>query len=142
MNLLQKKEVWGGLDWHTALHSLRPHRFLWIYYPGHARVRGNKLADRMAGTAHITSGLQLSRAEMLEGLRNSLNMDRTEHHSTDCLKERAVEKGSSRHFNLQGWEQSVFNQTNIGTVLRATFGRLLRDGTQHVWAFLNATMPS
>ena len=28
----------------------------------------------------------------------------------------------------------MFNQTNIGTVLRATLGRLLRDGAERVWA--------
>ena len=43
-----------------------------------------------------TSGLQLGRVEVLRGLRNFLNMDRPEHHSTDRLKERGVEKGSGR----------------------------------------------
>ena len=45
----------------------------------------------------------------------------------DRLKERGVEKGP---FTLQGRERSVFNQTNIGTVSRATLGRLLRDGAR------------
>ena len=52
-----------------------------------------------------------------------------------------MEKGSCRHSTLQGRERSVFNQTNIGTVSRATLGRLLRDGAEHVWAFPSATMP-
>ena len=59
----------------------------------------------------ITSGLQLGRAEVLRGLSNFLNMDRPEHHSTDRLKERGVEKGGGRHSTLQGRERSVFNQT-------------------------------
>ena len=62
--------------------------------------------------------------------------------STDRLKERGVEKGSGRHSTLQGRERSVFNQTDIGTVSRATLGRLLRDGAERVWAFPSATMPS
>ena len=74
----------------------------------------------------ITSGLQLGRAEVLRGLRNFLSTDKPEHHSIDRLKERGVEKGSGRHSTLQGRERSVFNQTNIGTVSRATLGRLLR----------------
>ena len=90
----------------------------------------------------ITSGLQLGRAEVLRGLRNFLNMDRPEHHSIDRLKERGVEKGSGRHSTLQGRERSVFNQAYIGTVSRATLGRLLRDGAERVWAFPSATMPS
>ena len=143
MNLLQKVESGMGCpDWHTAMHSLRLQRLLWIYCPGHAGVSGNERADRLASTADITSGLQLGRAEVLRGLRNFLRTDKPEHHSIDRLKERGVEKGSGRHSTLQGRERSVFNQTNIGTVLRATLGRLLRDGAERVWAFPSATMPS
>ena len=69
-------------------------------------------------------------------------MDRPEHHSFDRQKERGVEKGSGQHSTLHGREWSVFNLTNIGTVSRATLGRLLRDGVEQVWAFLSATMPS
>ena len=36
----------------------------------------------------------------------------------------------------------MFNQRNIGTVSRATLGRLLRDGAERVWAFSSDTMPS
>ena len=43
---------------------------------------------------------------------------------------------------FRGLERSVFNQTNIGTVSRATLGRQLRDGAEPVWAFPSATMPS
>ena len=87
MNLLQKvKSGMGCPDWHTAMHSLRLQRLLWIYCPGHAGVSGNERADRLASTAHITCGLQLGRAEMLRGLRNFLNMDRPEHHSIDRLE--------------------------------------------------------
>ena len=80
--------------------------------------------------------------EVLGSLGNSLNMDRPEHHSGDRLKERGVEKERSRGSTLNGRERSVFYQTNIGTVSRATFGRLLRDGAERVWAFPSATMPS
>ena len=107
-----------------------------------ARVGRNERADRLASTADITSGLQHGGAEVLRGLRSFLNMNRPELHSIDHLKERGVEKGSGWHSTLQGWERSVFNQTNIGTVSRATLGQLLRDGAEHVWAFLRAAMPS
>ena len=102
----------GCPDWHTAMHSLRLQRRLWIYCPGHAGVSGNERADRLASTADITSGLQLGRAEVLRGLRNFLNTDKPDHHSIDRLDERGVEKGSGRHSTLQGRERSVFNQAN------------------------------
>ena len=96
MNLLQKVESGMGCpDWHIAMHSLRLQRLLWIYCAGHAGVSGNQRADRLASTADNTSGLQLGRAEVLQGLRNFLNTDKPEHHSIGCLKERGVEKGSS-----------------------------------------------
>ena len=132
----------GCPDWHAATHSLRLQRLLWICCPGHAGVCGNERADRLASTAEITSGLQLGRAEVLRGVRNFLNMDRPEHHSTDRLDERGVEKGSGRHSTLQGRERSAFNQTNTDTVSRAALGRLLRDGAERVWAFPSSTMPS
>ena len=84
----------------------------------------------------------LCRTEVLRGLRNFLNMDRSEHHSTDRLKKRGVQKGSGRHSTPQGRERSVFNQANIGTVSRATLGRPLRDGVERVWTFPSATIPS
>ena len=91
MNLLQKVESGMGCpDWHTAMHSLRLPRLLCC--PGHAGVGGNERADRLVSTADITSGLQLGRVEVPQGLRNFLNMDRSEHHSTDRPKERGVEK--------------------------------------------------
>ena len=128
-------------DWHAAMHSLRLQRLLWICCPGHAGVSGNERADRLASTVDVTSGLQLGRVEVLRGLRNFLNLDTPEHHSTGRLKERGVEKGSCRHSTRQGRERSVFNQANIGTVSRATSGRLLVDGAERVWAFPRATMP-
>ena len=143
MNLLQKMESGMGCpDWHTAMHSLRLFRLLWIYCPGYARVSDSERVDRLASTADITSGLQLGRAQVLRGLRNFLNIDRPEHHSIDCLKKRGVEKASARHSTLQGQEQSVFNQTNTGTISRATLGRLLRDRAEYIWAFLSPTMSS
>ena len=142
MNLQNLECGMGCPDWHTAMHSLRLQRLLWIYCPGHAGVCGYERADRLASTDDITSGLQLGRAEMFGGLRNFLNTNKPEHHSIDRLKERGVEKGSGRHSTLKGRERSVFNQSNIGTVSRATLRRLLRDGAERVWAFPSATMPS
>ena len=54
----------GCPDWHTAVYNFWLHRFLWIYCPGHAGVGRNEMADRLASTADITSGVQLGRAEV------------------------------------------------------------------------------
>ena len=84
---------------------------------------------------HLIKTTHFYRKQLASESRNFLNMDRTEHHSIDRLKERGVKKESGRLSTLQGRERSVFNQTNIGTVSRTTLGRLLRDGAERVWAF-------
>ena len=111
----------GCPDWHTAIHSLWLQRSWWVYCPRHAGIRGNEWANTLASMANITSGLQLSRNEVLKGLRNFQNMGRLEHHSTDCLKVSGVEKGSGQHSILQS-QRSVINHTSTGsgTVSRAT----------------------
>ena len=64
------------------------------------------------------------------------------HQSTYRLKEKEVEKRSGKNTTLWGWEWSMFNLANIGTVLRTTLRRNLVDGTDPVWAFLSVMMPS
>ena len=42
--------------------------------------------------------------------------------------ERGVERGSPQRSSLRGWERAVVSQTNIGTVSKATLGKLLETG--------------
>ena len=51
------------------------------------------------------------------------------HHTIDRLEERGVERGARRFccFLLKRRERAVVNQTNIGTISKATLGKLLRD---------------
>ena len=44
--------------------------------------------------------------------------------------ERGVEKESARRSPSKGRERAIVNQTNIGTVSKATLGKLLRDGVE------------
>ena len=43
-----------------------------MYCPGHARVKGNHGADRLAGKATLTSALLLGRSEVLRSLRHKV----------------------------------------------------------------------
>ena len=67
-----------------ANHHNHPYRK--DYCPGHAGVGGNEQADRLAKATDITTGLQFSRAKMLKSLRNFLNTDTPQYHSTNHLK--------------------------------------------------------
>ena len=57
------------------------------------------------------------------------------YHTIDCLEERGVERGSARRSSLKGCERAIVNQTNTGTVSKATSGKPLRDGAERMWAF-------
>ena len=59
-------------------------------------MKGNVRADRLAGTATLTSGLLLGRSEVLRSLRHlpSGTQPRTSHHYR--LEERVVDRGSTR----------------------------------------------
>ena len=60
-------------------------------------------------------------------------------HAIDRLvEERGIERGRARRTRLKGRERAIVSQTNIGTVLKATLGKLLRDGVERIWAFSSA----
>ena len=87
------------------------------------RVKGNDRTDRLAGKATLTSGLLLGKSEVMRNLRHYLRAQSRGHHTIDRLEERGVERGSTRRCSLKVQERVTVNQTNIGTVLKAKFGK-------------------
>ena len=110
-----------------------------MYCPGHTRVKGNELADRLAGTATIQQGLLLCKSDVLRQLRKILLANQqAHHHSIDRLQERGVGKGGGHWSTLKGWDRVIFNQINIDTILRMTLKKLLKDGAERVWVVPSA----
>ena len=97
-------------------------KLLWVYCPGRAGVKGNDRAERLAGKATIKSGLLLGRSEVLRNLRTTCGVQSQGLHTIDRLEERSVERGSAGRCSLKGRERAIVNQTNIGTVPKATLG--------------------
>ena len=61
MSLLQKvKSGMGSPNWSVLMVDIHLQKLLWAYCPGHAGVKGNDRADRLAGKATFTSGLLTS----------------------------------------------------------------------------------
>ena len=104
-----------------------------MYCPGHAGVKGNDRADRPAGKATLTSDLHLGRSEVLRSLRHYLRAQSQGHLTVDRLEERGVERGSVRRSSLKGRQTAIVNQTNTGTVSKATLGKLLIDGVERIY---------
>ena len=80
--------------------------------------------------------------EVLISLRNFLNMDRPEHHSTACLKERGMENRSNRHSTLQDREWSCspgkhwhYFEGNLGKTAEKQ-GGVRMDLSEHYHAIL------
>ena len=140
MNLLQK--VKAGMirsEWLDPLKRIRLKEITWMYCPGHAGVKGNERADRLAGSATIQEGLLLGKSEVLRQLRQALQTsDQAHHHSIDRLQDRGVHKGSGRWSTRRGRDRAIFNQTSIGTISRTTLTKLLKDGAERIWAFPSA----
>ena len=62
----------GSPDWNVLMVDILLRKRLWVYYPGHAGVKGNDRTDRLAGKATLKSGLLLGRTEVLRSLRHYL----------------------------------------------------------------------
>ena len=73
MSLLHKvKSGMGGPDWNVSIGDIHLRKLLWVYCPGHAGVKGNDRADKLAGKAILTRGLFLGSSEVLRSLRHYL----------------------------------------------------------------------
>ena len=59
--LATKSEKWNGKPRPECVDTFK--KLLWVYCPGHAGVKGNNRADRLAGKTTLTSGLLLGRSE-------------------------------------------------------------------------------
>ena len=92
--------------------------------------------DRAVGKA------TLGRSEVLKSLRHYPRAQSQGHHTIDRLEERDSERGSTPRSSLKGRERAIVSQTNTGTVSKATFGTLLRDGVEQIEAFPDACMSS
>ena len=69
----------GSPDWHVSMFVM--------YWPGHAGVKENDRADRLAGKETITGGLLLGRTEVLRNLIHYLWAQSQGHRTIDRLEE-------------------------------------------------------
>ena len=82
-------------DWHVSMVDIHFRNILWVYCPGHAGVKGNDRADRLAGKATVTDGLRLGRSEVLRSLTETLpavTKPRPSHHQSPGGERRTKRK--------------------------------------------------
>ena len=104
--LVTKSEKWYEMSRlacdHVVMFDIHLQRPLWIYCPGHAGIKGNDRADRLASKATTTSGLHLGRSKKLRSIRHYLQSQRQGHYTNYCLEGSGQEKGSSQRSSLKG----------------------------------------
>ena len=98
-----------SLDWNVSMVDIHLRKLLWVYCLGHAGMKGNDRADRLAGKAALISGSLIERSEVLRNLRHYLRAQSQGHHTIDHLEERGVERGSARRFSLKAQERVIVN---------------------------------
>ena len=100
-------------------------------------MKENERADRLADKT-VTNAMRLVRSEVLRSLRHYvLAQSRGHHHHTiGRLVGRGMERESARLSSLKGRERIIVNQMNTETVLKATFGKLLRDEVARIYLFI------
>ena len=128
----------GNPDWNVTTVGIHLQKYLWMYCPGHAGKGENGWADRLVGKVTITNILCFGKSEVLRILKHYLRTRSQGQHTIDRLEERGVDAGSARRSSLKGRERAIVYQTNIGTVSKATLGKLLRDGMERIWVFPSA----
>ena len=93
MSLLQKvKSGMGSPDRNVSMVDIHLQNLLWVYCPGHAGVKGNDRADRLAGKATPTSGLLLGRSEVLRSLRHCQRAQSQRHTPSIAWRREAMDE--------------------------------------------------
>ena len=105
MSLQQKVKI-GKPKLHVSMVDNHARKLLRVYCPGHAGVKGNDRADRLAGKATLTDSLLLGRSKLLRSLRPYLRAQSQGHHAVDRLEERSLERGSFLERTREGHRQA------------------------------------
>ena len=112
----------------NGLHCSHLRKLLCVYFPGHAGVKGNDRADRLAGKATLTSGLLLGRCEVLRSLRTTCGYKvKVVTPSIAWRREAWKEKAYVRRSSLKGRERAIVKQTNTGIVSKAKLEKFLAE---------------
>ena len=123
------------VEWLSSLLRTQIVRIIWIFSPGHAGVRGNEQADRLAGNAPLGGSLPMDKGEVVLRLWDQVERaeEQSENPYVERMRLRGIVRGSGRSSKLGGKTRRTLNQLAVGTISSMTLRWLLNEGTEHIW---------
>ena len=131
---IQKAEL--HTDWIRSIERSRLQKLTWLFCPGHAGVRGNERADRLAGSATIGETLTLDRATVLSLAKQHIEDGRTQEpsHTLQTIQTKGIARGAGRKSDLRGTSRRVYNQLLVETVSRQTLMWTIQRRGEQLWS--------
>ena len=126
-------------DWTPLINASNIRRIVWIYCPGHAGVKGNETADRLAGNAQISQGVQIlldknTVESMVEASLSDARCSRpTESHTLQCLMGKEYERGRGAREMWRGDARRKRNQILFETISANTLRWTLARRAEQTW---------
>ena len=127
-------------DWYPLINNSSIRRITWIYCPGHAGVIGNETADRLAGNAQVTPGVQilLDKNAVENMVETSLSVARdsrpSESHTLNCVIEKGYPRGQGGKELWRGDARRKQNQLLFETINVNTLRWTLARRAEQMWA--------
>ena len=127
-------------DWVSLINESSIQRIVWIYCPGHAGVKGNEEADRLAGNAEIDENVHAifdggSVEKMVEThIANERDCRPSDSFTLQCLKEKGYKKGEGTKSALRGDSRRKMNQLLCETVSMNTLRWTVARRAEQMWA--------
>ncbi len=120
-------------EWIKSIMKSKLKVLTWIFTPGHSGVKGNEKADELAGSAQITTSLQMGQKEVITSLQ--MEDERTSHTSENItrLKSFRVKRGDGAKEHLRGKSRRLKNQHQVGIISKGTLKEILEKRAEHVW---------
>jgi ribonuclease HI len=124
-------------EWVQQLENSCLKTINWIYCPGHAGVRGNEIADRLALRAPVAGKLALDKEDIAHAVLNKLQECESVKFINSEIHQRLIdqhlEKGCGRKSKLCGQHRAIRNQSSIGTISLPTLRKILKTREEHLW---------
>jgi len=127
-------------DWVSLINQSSIQRIVWIYCPGHAGVKGNEVADRLAGNAEIDEKVQVifdggSVENMVETqIANERDYCPYDYFTHQCLKGKGYKRGEGTKSALKCDSRRKMNQLLCETVSINTLRWTVARRAEQMWA--------